>query len=228
LLNITIASVCGMKKNVQALNIVMKYMLLLLFLIVWCTLHSALIGLTVIEVLRRRFPGGFRFYRIAYNLFAVVTLVPILGYAASLKGRPIIAWEGMLRIVPILLWSVGLVFFFTGLQRYDLFQFFGIRQLKGENTCSVLTDDCTLDTGGVLSIVRHPWYSAGILIVWARPLDAVVILTNLVICGYFVVGAMLEERKLKIQFGRQYTDYQQQVSMFFPIRWARDRLYQER
>jgi protein-S-isoprenylcysteine O-methyltransferase Ste14 len=31
---------------------------------------------------------------------------------------------------------------------------------------------------------------------------------------------MLEERKLKVQFGKQYTDYQQRVSMLFPIKWA--------
>lgn len=47
------------------------------------------------------------------------------------------------------------------------------------------------------------------------------ILTNLVICGYFVVGAILEERKLTVLFGPQYADYQQKVSMFFPIKWTR-------
>ena len=87
----------------------------------------------------------------------------------------------------------------------------------------MLTDDCSLvtrATSGVLAVVRHPWYSGGILIVWARSLDAAAVLTNLVVCGYVVVGAILEERKLKAQFGRQYADYQQRVSMFFPIKWT--------
>jgi protein-S-isoprenylcysteine O-methyltransferase Ste14 len=100
----------------------------------------------------------------------------------------------------------------------------GLRQIKDEKACSVLTDDCSLDTAGVLSVVRHPWYCAGILIVWARPLDLAAILTNLVVSGYLVVGAILEERKLQVQFGQQYADYQRRVSMLFPIKWVQRRL----
>jgi protein-S-isoprenylcysteine O-methyltransferase Ste14 len=88
----------------------------------------------------------------------------------------------------------------------------------------VLTDDCSLDTSGVLSLVRHPWYTGGILIIWARPLDTGAILTNLVLTAYFLVGTRLEERKLTAQFGQEYTDYQQRVSMFLPIKWMAGRI----
>jgi protein-S-isoprenylcysteine O-methyltransferase Ste14 len=40
-----------------------------------------------------------------------------------------------------------------------------------------------------------------------------------VLCSYLVVGAVLEERKLKALFGVQYEDYQRRVSMFFPFKW---------
>jgi methanethiol S-methyltransferase len=194
--------------------------LLVIVWVAWCALHSALISITVTESLRKRFPNGFRFYRIFYNLFAGATLLPVFFYTICLRGVPIVAWEGLWRIVPFLLGIAALFFFVAGARRYDFLRFIGLRQIKDEKACSVLTDDCFLDTGGVLSIVRHPWYSGGILIVWARPLDAAAILTNLVVGGYFVVGAILEERKLKVQFGQQYADYQQRVSMFFPIKWA--------
>lgn len=198
----------------------MRYILLVIFWITWCSLHSALISLGFTEFLRKQFPSRFRFYRILYNLFAVVTLLPVLFYTFSQRGTPLVVWEGLWRTVPILLGSIALLFLLTGARRYDLPQFLGLRQIKDPKACSVLTDDCSLDTGGVLSIVRHPWYSAGILIVWARPLDLAAILTNLIISGYFVVGAILEEKKLKVQFGQQYADYQQRVSMFIPIKWA--------
>ena len=42
--------------------------------------------------------------------------------------------------------------------------------------------------------------------------------------GYFVAGAVLEERKLKVQFGQDYVDYQRKVSMFFPVKWLGARL----
>jgi methanethiol S-methyltransferase len=190
-------------------------------------LHSALISFAVTERLRQKFPGGFRFYRILYNIFAVVTLLPVLFYTFSLRGEVLLAWDGPWRIVPILLGTVALILFVAGARRYDFRQFAGLRQLKDEKACSVLTDDCSLDTGGVLSVVRHPWYSAGILIVWARPLDLAAVLTNLVVSAYLVVGAILEERKLKAQFGQQYADYQLQVSMLFPVKWIRQRLLQK-
>lgn len=201
----------------------MQYLVLVILWVVWCTLHSILINLTVTEWLRKKFPNGFRFYRIAFNIIAVITLVPVLLYASSTKGATIIAWEGWWRSAPILLGVIALFLFIAGAQRYDFLQLLGLRQIKDEKTCSVLTDDCTLDTSGVLSIIRHPWYTGGILIVWARPLDLAAILTNLIINVYFVVGAILEERKLMVQFGEQYKDYQERVSMLFPVKWVRSR-----
>ena len=43
-----------------------------------------------------------------------------------------------------------------------------------------------------------------------------------------VVGTLLEERKLVSEFGRQYTDYQQRVSMLLPVKWARQALLRRR
>ena len=60
----------------------------------------------------------------------------------------------------------------------------------------------------------------GILIVWARNLDMAVILTSLVITGYFLIGAFLEERKMLAEFGEEYTGYQRRVSMLFPFKWV--------
>ena len=182
-------------------------------------LHSALISLTVTEALRKRFPDGFRFYRILYNIFAVATLLPVVLYAASLRGAPVVAWDGPWVLIPIMLAISALFFFMAGARCYDLSQVLGLRQLKAEKICIAMTEDCSLETGGVLSIVRHPWYSGGILIVWARPLDPAAILTNLVVCAYFAIGANLEERKLKAVFGRAYADYQNRVSMLFPTKW---------
>jgi len=47
-----------------------------------------------------------------------------------------------------------------------------------------------------------------------------VILTSLVITGYFLIGAFLEERKMLAEFGEEYTGYQRRVSMLFPFKWV--------
>ncbi len=202
----------------------MQYFLLVSLWITWCALHSGLNSLALTEALRNRFPDGFRFYRIAYNIFATASLLPVLFYSSSIRQTPIVTWEGPWQVVPILLAATALAFFVAGARRYDFFQFIGLRQIKKENTCSVLTEDCSLDTAGVLALVRHPWYTGGMLIVWARPLDRAAILTNAVLCGYLVLGAMLEERKLKVLFDPQYADYQRRVAMFFPFKWLKRKL----
>lgn len=204
-----------------------QYVLLAVLWIMWCTLHSAMITLSLTEFLRSRLPSAFNYYRIFFNLVAVITLAPVLVYTLSLNGPVHFSWQGLWRVVQFLLWSASLSLFIAGTRRYDLFQFLGLRQIKAPDSCSVLTEDCSLDTSGVLSMVRHPWYTGGILIIWARPLDTAAVVTNLVLTGYFIVGAFLEEQKLKVQFGRAYTEYQQQVSMFLPVKWTLYRLRQK-
>lgn len=207
--------------------VIMRFGLLVILWIAWCALHSVLVSPLVTEPLRKRFPKGFRYYRLFYNFLAVVALAPVLLYSFSLRGEPLVAWEGPWRIVPILLGVAALFFFVAGGRRYDFSQLIGLRQIREENTCSVLTDDCSLDTRGILSVVRHPWYSGGMLVVWVRPLDVAAVLTNVVICGYLVVGAVLEERKLGRQFGPEYAAYQQRVSMFFPLKWLKGRFLRD-
>lgn len=168
--------------------------------------------------LRLRFPDFFRYYRLLYNLFAVVSLAPVLAYTFSLRGPTLVAWQGVWKVVTLVLGAAALSLFWAGARRYDFLQFFGLRQIRRENACSALSGDCSLDTGGVLSLVRHPWYTGGLLVIWVRPLDLAAIVTNLVLCGYLVVGALLEERKLKALFGAAYEDYRQRVSMFFPLK----------
>jgi protein-S-isoprenylcysteine O-methyltransferase Ste14 len=201
-----------------------QYILLIVLWIAWCALHSALVSLSLAEPLRKRFTQVSRYYRIVYNIVSVITLAPVLLYSVSLRGTPAFSWQGPWRFLQTALAVSALVLFVAGARHYDLFQFLGLRQLKDEKACSVLTDDCSLDTSGVLSLVRHPWYTGGLLIIWARPLDTSAILTNLVLSGYFLVGARLEERKLTAQFGQEYTDYQQRVSMFVPLKWMAGRM----
>jgi methanethiol S-methyltransferase len=205
-----------------------RYVVLISLWGAWCFLHSFLITPTVTGFVRKRFEKAYRYYRIFYNFIALVTLIPVLVYSFSIKGLPVFRWEGPFRIVQGLLLVSALLLFMGGARRYDLAQFLGIRQAREDSACSILTDDCRLDTGGILGMVRHPWYAGGILIIWARNLDMVAILTSLVITGYFFIGTFLEERKLLAEFGEEYIDYQQRVSMLFPLKWVIQKLRGER
>ncbi len=197
-----------------------RYAVLIALWIAWCFFHSFTITPAVIGFVRTHFKRAYRYYRMLYNLTAVATLVPVLIYTFSVREVPVFRWEGPLRIVQGLLAVSALVLFIGGARRYDLARFLGIRQVNEDNACGVLTEDCHLDTGGILGTVRHPWYAGGILIIWTGNLDVTAILTNLVITGYFLIGAFLEEKKLLKEFGEEYMDYRRRVSMFFPFKWG--------
>jgi len=86
-----------------------------------------------------------------------------------------------------------------------------------------LTETCSLNTRGILGVIRHPWYAGGMVIIWARDLDVSAIVTNLILTGYFIVGTVLEERKLSVEFPEAYKEYQQKVSMFLPYQWLKSK-----
>jgi len=187
-----------------------------------------LITPAVTRFVQKNLRKAYRYYRIIYNFIALVSLVPVLIYSFSIKGWPVFYWEGPFRIIQGILVFSALLLFIGGARQYDLASFIGIRQIREDSICSTLNDDCRLNTAGILGIVRHPWYSGGILIVWARNLDISAILTSLVISGYFLIGAYLEERKLLSEFGEEYFEYQQHVSMLFPLKWLGQKLRGEK
>jgi len=55
--------------------------------------------------------------------------------------------------------------------------------------------------------------------IWTRNLDWTALVTNIILTGYFIIGAWLEVRKLLRQFGVAYQTYQKNVSMLFPSIW---------
>lgn len=202
----------------------MMYLYAALGWVGWCALHSALISIPVMEYMKRKLGDGFRFYRFFYNAFSLATLIPLLLYSVSTQRETVFRWEGPLGIIPYLLLTTGISLFIIGGRNYSLFQFLGIAQIKRGGANRSLSRYGKFVVSGIHRMIRHPWYLGGILIVWAKDLSLSTILTNLVISSYFVIGAILEERKLVREFGARYQEYQRMVSMFFPYRWVKAKI----
>jgi methanethiol S-methyltransferase len=185
----------------------------------WCTFHSLLITPFVTQRAKERLGERFRFYRLAFNTFSFATFIPVYLYSLSVRGEPVFRWEGSLLIVRYLLLALAVYLFATGARHYSMTQFAGIDQIRTRRTSATLSQNASLDTTGILGAVRHPWYTAVFLILWAQDLSASRILTNVVLTAYMIVGTHLEERKLVHELGDQYREYQRNVSMFFPYRW---------
>ena len=201
-----------------------EYVLLAVIWTVYCAVHSLTISPPFLVWVQKRFPNGYRFHRLAFNLFAVLTLIPVVNYSWTLSSASIFQWNGNLRWLQAAFIVIGIVLMVAGARNYDFKEFMGLSQISGADACRNIGKNCELKTSGILGIVRHPWYTAVFFLLWARDLDPAAIIVNTVLTVYVVIGTHLEERKLIAVFGQTYRDYQQEVSMFLPIRWMKTRL----
>lgn len=190
----------------------------------YLALHSAMISITVTDYLRSALGDRFRFYRLFFNTVAIVTLIPVVRYSTSVKGEMLCAWDGPLVFVRWMLVALGVAIFVAGSLRYDMLQFFGLRQLRAGSAQTLINSSGALDESGILGLIRHPYYTATILLFWARDIDTARLVVNVIVTVYVVIGTWLEERKLVLELGDPYRDYQTRVSMFVPWKWVKARI----
>lgn len=66
--------------------------------------------------------------------------------------------------------------------------------------------------------VRHPLYMGGIMGLWFTPvMSATHLVFAILLTAYFFIGAWLEEKDLRQDFGAKYTAYMQKTPMMFPL-----------
>lgn len=197
-----------------------SYFILISLLIVWAVLHSFLLAIPVTDWVEHNLPSAKRFYRIFYNLLSFGLFLAILWLEQNLKENVLFAWDTpFLRVAQLGIFIISFFLFLIGGREYSIGEFLGFRQLIGGEIKKTLKKDGGLHTGGILRVIRHPWYLGALLIIWARPIYLSVLLVNLVLSAYVIIGTLLEERKLTKLFGEEYKAYQREVSMLVPWKW---------
>ncbi len=186
---------------------------------IWCFFHSLLISLPVTGWAESKLGKAFKFYRLFFNIFSCITLIPLAIYTFYLRNDPVFTWDGWLRLPRRLLIVLSLWCFIGGAMKYDFLQLLGIRQIISTNSHRTLNRSGSLDTTGILGIIRHPWYAGSFPVLWARDLDINAIIINSVVSIYLVAGTLFEEKKLYREFGEKYREYQRDVAMFFPFKY---------
>lgn len=181
---------------------------------VWGLLHSLLASLKAKAIARDWMgPAADRFYRLAYNLFAVVSLLPTAVLFLILPDRRLysipLPWAALLWTGQIL----AVVMLAFGLLQTGAFSFLGFTQLG-----SGVEGPAHLVTTGLYRYVRHPLYFAGLALLWFSPSMTV---NRLAACAaatvYLLIGAAFEERKLRNLFGSSYRAYAARTPMFIPF-----------
>jgi methanethiol S-methyltransferase len=189
-------------------------------------LHSAMISITFTNYLKKKLGNSYRFYRLFYNIISIVTLVPVVLYTLSVKQQPFFVWDGYLLPVKYFLIACGILFIVMGAKRYSFSQIAGITQIKEGVDQKLINKSGKLSSRGILAAVRHPLYAGLFPLIWARDLDAAFLIVNIILSAYLVIGTILEENKLVLEFGDGYREYQQNVSMLFPLKFIKAKLLQ--
>lgn len=191
----------------------MNVLWLTLAVLIWGIVHSILASIEAKDWVQRTLgSAGMRFYRMAYNIFSVISFAPILWLMAVLPDQ-------MLYQIPApwLYLSLGgqlaaAVMLVVGVLQIDTLSFVGLRQLiEGQERSSQLI------TRGLYRWVRHPLYTAGLIFIWLTPVvsqNSLVVFVAATV--YIIVGAIFEERKLEREFGAAYAEYKAATPMLIP------------
>jgi methanethiol S-methyltransferase len=197
------------------------YMMLGLLWAAYCAVHSSLISIKATRFFQSTLGSKYRFYRISFNVFSLATLIPLLLYSNSprFQSPVIFTWDGNWRIVRYPLALLAVVLIIGGARHYSMSRFLGFQQIRENRVAGTLTPSGDFDSSGVLGLTRHPWYLAVFILIWLGNLTVGTAISNAVLSVYLVVGTILEERKLVLEFGDKYREYQRKVSMFIPLKW---------
>ena len=181
--------------------------------IIYFVIHSVLADNKVKTVLTKIISQ--RYYRIMYNVVAIITLFPLAKLYSPIRNQFIfeVVW---LKYMGLAIAIVGIYILLKALQSYNLSEFIGTHYLKKEKSTTPLV----LNTSGLNSWVRHPLYFGTLILVWGfflyQPTTKVLLL-ELIITAYLIIGTKLEEQKLIEEFGEQYIEYQKQIPMLIPF-----------
>ena len=181
--------------------------------VVWGVVHSLLASLMVKDFVRKMAGDDvMRIYRLGYNIFSVLSLLPILWLMGVLPDRPVYSIPAPWKYPMLAGQGVAAFLLLYGVLQTDTLSFVGLRQLAQPDS-----KPGTLVRGGLYRFVRHPLYSAGLLFLW---LGATMTLNQLIvyICAtiYIFVGATFEERKLMREYGEVYAEYKAVTPMIIP------------
>jgi methanethiol S-methyltransferase len=187
--------------------------LVFLAVLVYGAIHSALASLTAKAWAKRRFgAAGRRGYRLAYNIFAVLSLLPVLVLPALLPDRHLYAIPFPWVLLTTALQAAALFMLAVGVLQTGALSFLGIRQLVSEESGPE-----RLVVRGLYRCVRHPLYTAGLVLIWLLPvMTANLLALVLGFSLYLVAGAYWEERKLLHEFGEAYARYRRETPMLVP------------
>lgn len=168
-------------------------------------IHSVLAS----DEVKKIFPT--KYYRLIYNLLALVLLVPILYFQITTESRRLMEDSVFNQILGGIMMSSGIFIMYISIKGYASREFLGFDFDRKE--------PIMLKTDGLAEFIRHPLYVGTLLLFWGLFgffATETFLTTAFFITLYVRVGIYFEEKKLVRVFGKQYEEYQKNVPMLIP------------
>jgi len=190
-------------------------------LIIWlaCLLygwvHSWMASLGLKQQARRLIgpPVFDRYYRLAFNLFSVLTLLPLLALPLLLPDQRLYQIPFPWMLINLTGQGLAVLILIIGILQTGAMEFIGLRQVFDP----VEAESSQLVTDGLYRWMRHPLYTAGLTFLWLSPVMSLNLFALYVgLSAYLVIGAHYEERKLLRIYGEAYRAYRQKTPMLIP------------
>jgi protein-S-isoprenylcysteine O-methyltransferase Ste14 len=181
-------------------------LIIIVYLLFFALVHSVLADLRIKRAVAKFRPDFLRWYRLAYNIIATVTALPILYFLAVLPDRVLYQvptpWSWMMILLQLTALACGV----QTLHQTGIKQFLGLSSEEG-----------SLITEGSYCWVRNPLFLFAMVILWLSPvMTQNLLVVNALLSLYFYLGTFHEEDQLLVQFGSAYHEYRRRVPRFIP------------
>ena len=95
----------------------------------WCSLHSLLISRSFTAKVKEIWGVKFAYYRLAFNVFSLITLIPVLLYKEILPEEIIFSWPGPWKVLQFGMFLASFILFYGGYRVFDMRYVLGTKQV---------------------------------------------------------------------------------------------------
>jgi len=185
------------------------YAIFILRFILFAAVHSLFAADRVKLLMQRAAGNKLRWYRLSYNLASLI----MFGWVIEAYRHSSVLYyvPGVASLLMYLLQTIIIVVLFMCLRKTGTATFLGFSQLRTDAPAHLLVTD------GCYALVRHPLYLFSMLFLILTPVMTLQWALLSVLCmPYFIIGGLIEERRLEKEFGNQFRRYQSKVPFMIP------------
>lgn len=189
---------------------------LVLYALLWASFgvgHSLLAARPVRRIV---LAAAGRWERLLYCAIAALHLAVVLQLGRRLLGdHAPFDLPGPVRFVAAAAVVVGGLLGIAALAGYDLPRFIGLAQLRS-GRAEDLDSAPPLHTSGLHRHIRHPLYTALLLVLWGGATTPLGLATALCASAYLAIGMRLEDAKLRAVHGAAYEAWRRRTPALLP------------